>query len=253
MWQAAGDPQRAQEAVTKYLQWLGREAPNYREALRLMNEAEARATEPIISFPSAAARPVAGGGAARSAPAASDGEDPLRASPEGPAGMELAWVLAGEFTSSEAFRREQPVTQVRISRGFWLGKYEVTQDAWQAVMGSNPSYFSGRGRCPVEWVSWDDAQAFIQRLNRQAGRAVYRLPTEAEWEYAAWAGTAGDRYGNLDAINWSSENSRLRPPPVGQKAQNAWGLPNMLGNVSEWVEDWLGGYPGGSVTDPRGN
>ena len=258
VWQAAGDPQRVQEAVTKYLQLLGREAPNYLEALRLMNDAEAAATQNVNTFPSAPARPAGGGGAARSTPPApgGGGGDPLRASPEGPGGMEFAWVPAGEFrmgsTSAEANSDEQPVTQVRISRGFWLGKYEVTQDEWAGVMGSNPSRFSGCGRCPVERVSWEDVQGFIQRLNLQAGRAVYRLPTEAEWEYAARAGTTGDRYGNLDAIAVYRENNEGRTHPVGQKAPNAWGLHDMLGNVWEWVEDRYGGYPGGSVTDPTG-
>ena len=157
-------------------------------------------------------------------------------------------------TSSEAHDREQPVTRVRISRGFWLGKHEVTQSEWRGVMGSNPSYFSECGLdCPVEMVSWEDAQEFIRRLNAMDGAGTYRLPTEAEWEYAARAGTTGDRYGNLDAIAWCGGNSGGRTHPVGQKAPNAWGLYDMLGNVFELlVEDWLGDYPGGTVTDPRG-
>ena len=254
VWQAAGDSRRAQEAVTKYLQLLGKEAPNYLDALRLMNEAEAEATENIITFPSA---PTGGGGASRSAPArTAGGGDPLRTGPEGPGGMEFVWIPAGEFrmgsTSAEADSDEQPVTQVRISQGFWLGKYEVTQAEWQAVMGSNPSGFSGCGRCPVERVSWEDAQAFTRTLNTQAGRAVYRLPTEAEWEYAARAGTTGDRYGTVDAIAWYYENSGDRTHPVGGKTPNAWGLHDMLGNAWEWVDDWYGDYPGGVVTDPTG-
>ena len=132
----------------------------------------------------------------------------------GPAGMEFVWIPAGKFrmgsTSSEAFEDEQPVTQVRISRGFWLGKYEVTQAEWEAVMGSNPSSFNGCGHCPVEEVSWNDVQDFISRLNAQEGREVYRLPTEAEWEYAARAGTKGDRYGDLDAIAWYGDTSGRR-------------------------------------------
>ena len=164
---------------------------------------------------------------------------------------------AGEFqmgsTSSEVSFGEQRVTRVRISRGFWLGRHEVTQDQWQAVMGTNPSHFFGCGSCPVENVSWDDAQAFIGRLNRRAGGTRYRLPTEAEWEYAARAGTSGDRYGaNLDAIAWYDSNSGERTHPVGRKVPNAWGLYDMLGNVWEWVHDWYDGYPGGSVADPRG-
>ena len=172
-------------------------------------------------------------------------------------GIGFVRIPAGEFrmgsTSSEAESDEQPVTQVRISRGFWLGQYEVTQAEWQAVMGSNPSYFDECGRsCPVETVSWDDAQEFIGRLNGRSGGNRYRLPTEAEWEYAARAGTTGDRYGNVDAIAWYDENSGERTHPVGQKAPNAWGLHDMLGNVWEWVGGWYGDYPGGTVTDPRG-
>ena len=170
--------------------------------------------------------------------------------------MEFVWIPAGEFrmgsTSSDARDWEQPVTQVRISRGFWLGKYEVTQSEWQGVMGTNPSKFSGCGQCPVERVSWEDVQEFIRRLNAVDGAGTYRLPTEAEWEYAARAGTTGDRYGNVDAIAWYYGNNGERTHPVGQKAANAWGLHDMLGNVWEWVGDWRGGYPGGSVTDPRG-
>ena len=119
-------------------------------------------------------------------------------------------------------------------------------------MGSNPSYFDACGRCPVEEVSWHDAQDFISRLNAGEGGEVYRLPTEAEWEYAARAGTTGDRYGNLDGIAWYGDNSGRQPHPVGGKAPNAWGLYDMLGNVVEWVGDWHGDYPGSSVTDPRG-
>ena len=120
-------------------------------------------------------------------------------------------------------------------------------------MGSNPSGFPECGLdCPVERVSWEDAQEFIRRLNAMDGATTYRLPTEAEWEYAARAGTTGDRYGNLDAIAWCGENSGGRTHPVGGKVPNAWGLHDMLGNVWEWVEDWYGDYPGGTVTDPRG-
>ena len=147
-----------------------------------------------------------GGGAAAGRIASTPADAPLRAGESRVFdGMEFVWVPAGEFrmgsTSSDAFNREQPVTQVRISRGYWLGKYEVTQAEWQGVMGSNPSNFDECGRsCPVEQVSWDDAQEFIGNLNGRAGGNRYRLPTEAEWEYAARAGTTGDRYGNLDAI-----------------------------------------------------
>ena len=172
-------------------------------------------------------------------------------------GIEFVQIPPGEFqmgsTSSESQSNERPVTQVRISRGFWMGKYEVTQRQWEAVMGSNPSHFTNcGGDCPVEAVSWEDVQEFIGKLNARSGGRPYRLPTEAEWEYAARAGTTEDRYGDLDEIAWYRSNSGRTPHLVGQKAANAWGLHDMLGNVWEWVQDWYGSYPGGSVTDPTG-
>ena len=165
-------------------------------------------------------------------------------------GIEFVWIPAGEFrmgsTSRHAEDDEQPIRQVRIRQGLWLGKHEVTQAEWQRVMGSNPSRFDECGpTCPVEDVSWNDAQEFIGRLNARGGGNRYRLPTEAEWEYAARAGTTGDRYGNVDAIGWNGDNSGRRTHPVGQKGPNGWGLHDMLGNVSEWVEDcWHDSYRG---------
>ena len=230
----------AMETVTRYLTRVGRDGEFYREALELLNDAEAAKA-------AAAADAEAAAEAARR-PAGETREFD---------GMEFAWVPAGEFrmgsTSSEAENDEQPVTQVRITRGFWLGKYEVTQAAWQRVMGTNPSDNDGCGQCPVEQVSWNDAQDFIRRLNGRAGENRYRLPTEAEWEYAARAGTTGDRYGILDAIAWCVwENGGLATQPVAQKAPNAWQLYDMLGNVWEWVADWHGNYLGGTVTDIHG-
>ena len=183
-------------------------------------------------------------------------------------GMEFVWVPAGEYrmgsTGRFASSDESPVTRVRISRGFWLGKYEVTQRQWQAVMGRNPSHFRNCGReCPVERVSWNDVQAFIGRLNARSRGRPYRLPTEAEWEYAARAGTGTDTYagdvrrsrGNDPVVNriaWYDENSGKRSHRVGRKAANAWGLHDLLGNVAEWVGDRYGRYLGGAVTDPAG-
>ena len=189
--------------------------------------------------------------------ASAGGTDPVGRVPVGPAGMEFVWVPPGEFrmgsTSAGAGRNERPLTQVRISEGFWLGKYEVTQVEWEAVMGSDPSRFGNcGGDCPVERVSWEDVQGFLGRLNAREGREVYRLPREAEWEYAARAGTTGDWYGDLSAIAWYTGNSEGRTHPVGLKLPNGWGLYDMLGNVWEWVGDWYGGYPGGRVTDPGG-
>ena len=170
-------------------------------------------------------------------------------------GMEFIWIPPGEFRMGSTSLRTpdaEPVTRVQISRGFWLGKYELTQADWQAVMGTNPSEFSGCGRRPVDSVSWNDVQEFIRSLNDRAGGNYYRLPTEAEWEYAARAGTTENRYANLDAIAWYGGNSGGRTHPVGQKEPNAWGLHDMLGNVWELVQDWHGDYPGGFLIDPTG-
>jgi formylglycine-generating enzyme required for sulfatase activity len=153
---------------------------------------------------------------------------------------------------------ERPVTRVTISRPYWLGKTEVTQGQWQAVMGGNPSHFKGEN-LPVETVSWNDAMEFCRKLTereRIAGRLpegyVYTLPTGAEWEYACRAGTTGDYAGNIDEMGWHKGNSTRSTKPVGQLQANAWGLHDMHGNVSEWSADWYGTYPGGSVTDPTG-
>ena len=175
-------------------------------------------------------------------------------------GMEFVRIPSGSFEmgspGDEAGRlRGEVQHEVRISEGFWMKKYEVTQSEWEAVMGTNPSRFSDCGpQCPVERVSWYRVHAFIGRLNdRDSGTGyAYRLPTEAEWEYAARAGTTGPQYGELDDIAWFWGNSSAATHPVGQKKANAWGLHDMLGNVFEWTSDWYGAYPLGSVTDPQG-
>ena len=174
--------------------------------------------------------------------------------------MEFVWIPAGGFlmgspSHEEGRDSDERQHEVRISQGFWMGKYEVTQGEWESVMGSNPSFFNECGsRCPVEAVSWNDVQEFIRRLNERGSGSgyVYRLPTEAEWEYAARFRTTGARHGELDDVAWYSGNSGGSTHQVGQKRGNAWGLFDMLGNVWEWTGDWYGQYPAGKVTDSGG-
>jgi formylglycine-generating enzyme required for sulfatase activity len=168
-------------------------------------------------------------------------------------GMEFVPIPAGSFVmgsdkgkDKEAGDDEIPQHQVTISKPFYLGRYEVTQAQWEAMMGNNPSKFQGRNN-PVENVSWEDAQEFIKRLNAREGTNAYRLPTEAEWEYAARAGTTGiysfgDDEASLGRHAWYDDNSDEKSHPVGQKAPNAWGLYDMHGNVYEWVQDWYDGF-----------
>jgi formylglycine-generating enzyme required for sulfatase activity len=170
-------------------------------------------------------------------------------------GMEFVSIEPGSFEmgSYSGFDEEKPVHRVTISRRFQMQITEVTQGQWEAVMGSNPSYFKNCGKdCPVEQVSWNDAKVFIVRLNERNDGWLYRLPTEAEWEYAARAGTTGQFAGNLDDMAWYDANSGNTTHPVSQKQANAWGLYDMHGNVWEWVEDWYGHYPSGAATDPKG-
>ena len=179
----------------------------------------------------------------------------------------------GSFTmgspSSEAGRdSDETQHRVTITRPFYLKATEVTQGEWRAVMGSNPSNFSSCGDdCPVEQVSWQDAVKYCNALSKREGLEEcysgdrfkglsckgYRLPTEAEWEYAARAGNTTATHGALDAIAWHSGNSRSKTHPVGKKRANAWGLYDMIGNVYEWTNDWYEEkYPGGAVSDPAG-
>jgi formylglycine-generating enzyme required for sulfatase activity len=127
---------------------------------------------------------------------------------------------------------------------------EVTQAQWRAVMGNNPSHFKGDD-LPVEQVSYEDAQEFIRKLNALDPGKSYRLPTEAEWEYACRAGTTEGRYGDIDAIAWWIKNSDNQTHAVGQKQPNAWGLYDMLGNVWELCADWKGPYRVGPAGGPR--
>ena len=155
-------------------------------------------------------------------------------------GMRLVEIPGGSFDmGSTVGPGEAPVHRVTV-RSFWMGVTEVTQAQWQAVMGNNPSHFKrGDLNAPVEMVSWDDAQAFVRKLNEREPDWRYRLPSEAEWEYACLAGTAKDPYGPAEAIAWIKENSGGTTHPVGLKQPNAFGLYDMFGNVPEWTQDTL--------------
>ena len=148
---------------------------------------------------------------------------------------------------------EKPAHRVSITRSFEFGKYQVTQAEYEAVTAINPSYSKGPN-LPVEGVSWDDAQKFCEAVNRKGDGYRYRLPTEAEWEYAARAGNSSCRYGPLVEVAWSRDNSGGKTHPVGEKKPNAFGLHDTLGNVWEWVQDWysLTYYSHSPESDPQG-
>jgi formylglycine-generating enzyme required for sulfatase activity len=152
------------------------------------------------------------------------------------------------------YSREQPVHQVTLTNAYYLGRYELTQSQWVATMGSNPSFFQGSSDSasrPVEQVSWNTIQGYLSATG-------FRLPTEAEWEYACRAGTQTPFYnGSTDdstvgELAWYSSNSSGQTHAVGGKLANAFGFHDMLGNVWEWVNDWAGTYPSGAQTDPTG-
>jgi len=168
--------------------------------------------------------------------------------------IEFVRIPAGEFPmgSENGDTDEKPVHRVRITKAFEIGKCEVTQAQWGKVMGNNPSQFKGPDR-PVESVSWDDIQDFLRKLNAINDGYRYRLPTEAEWEYAARAGSTGDSE-DLALTAWYDGNSDKQTHPVGAKRPNAWGLYDMLGNVWEWCQDWYDEsyYRSSPETDPPG-
>ena len=165
--------------------------------------------------------------------------------------MRLVEIPGGSFDmGSTVGPGEAPVHRVSV-RSFWMGVTEVTQAQWQAVMGSNPSHFKEAGPdAPVEMVGWDEAQAFVRKLNEREPGWRYRLPSEAEWEYACLAGTAKDPYGPAEAIAWIKENSGGTTHPVGLKQPNAFGLYDMFGNVPEWTQD--SGIPTTRARPPTG-
>lgn len=173
-------------------------------------------------------------------------------------GMEFVKIAPGEFTmgcsegDAACTADEKPAHRVQITKPFEVAKYEVTQAQWEAVMGSNPSTIKGADH-PVETISKNDAHDFVAKLNEQHDGYLYRLPTEAEWEYAARAGSSAEP-ASLDDVAWYGANSGDTTHPVGQKKPNAWGLYDMLGNVREWVEDnyTRDYYANSPAADPAG-
>ncbi len=201
--------------------------------------------------------------------------------------QKFRWIEPGTFwmgspdDDEEAYTDEKPRHQVRLTEGYWLAETEVTQMLWSAVMGDNPKeltvvlqqlFLAVMGNnlsltrqewdaLPVEMVAWDDVPAFLTALNKRVPGLEARLPTEAQWEYAARAGTETSRYGPLDEVAWHRGNSDRTTHPVGTKAPNAWGLYDMLGNVWEWCLDYYDGgeygaraipIPGLAIEDPMG-
>lgn len=180
---------------------------------------------------------------------------------------DMVWVKGGSFTMGATSEQGRDVTdyenphQVTLS-GYYISKYEVTQALWQAVMGSNPSYVSSREgytenlQRPVECVSWSDCQTFITKLNALTGKH-FRLPTEAEWEYAARGGnrSRGYKYAGSNRVGdvaWYWGNSEDTTHPVGTKSPNELSLYDMSGNVAEWCQDWAGYYSSDSQMNPTG-
>ena len=175
--------------------------------------------------------------------------------------FDMMYVKGGTFTmgatseqGSDADDNEKPTHRVTLS-SFYIGKYEVTQALWKAVMGTNPSIWKG-DNLPVENVSWDDCQTFIRKLNALTGKN-FRLPTEAEWEFAARGGNNSRGYkfagsNNIGDVAWYSDNSGSKPHVVGTKSPNELGIYDMSGNVYEWCQDWYGSYSSASQTNPTG-
>ena len=180
-------------------------------------------------------------------------------------GMKLVLIPAGTFTMGSPVGEVGRISsemqhEVTLSKSYYLGAFEVTQNEYERVMGNNPSKSKG-AKNPVEMVSWDEAVSFCKKLSempmeKAAGRE-YRLPTEAEWEYACRAGSSkaysfGETAESLGEYAWFGVGSAVTTHPVGEKKANRWGLYDMHGNAWEWCQDWFGIYPTGAVTDPQG-
>jgi formylglycine-generating enzyme required for sulfatase activity len=189
-------------------------------------------------------------------------------------GMKFVWIPPGSFMMGspkgelrrEFLRGDETEHKVTLTRGFYMGVYPVTQEEWQEVMGKNPSRFKGEKNLPVEKVTWDDCQEFVKKLRKKdKDKKAYRLPSEAEWEYACRAGTTTPFHfgetisteqanydGNSVYGNGKKGAFRKKTTPVGTFPGNVWGLHDMHGNVWQWCQDWYGRYPKDDVTDPQG-
>ena len=170
-------------------------------------------------------------------------------------GIELITISPGSFLmgSDDVRDDEKPVHQVTISKAFLFGRYEVTAGEWKAVMGKAPPGFEA-DHFPARYITWNDAQEFIRRLNQRNDGYSYRLPTEAEWEYACRAGAKTEDPSDIELLAWYDGNSNNRLHPVGMKHANDWGFYDMRGNVSEWCQDWYDKnyYPESAGADPKG-
>ena len=204
-----------------------------------------------------AAENASAGAAAKSAGGSHKSGDVKTIVLPGGAKMEMIWCEPGSFMMgsppSEIGRFEdEPLHPVTLTKGFWLGKYEVMQEQWESVMGENRSRFKGKF-LPVDGVSWDDCQAFIRKVNVTLG-GVARLPTEAEWEYACRAGSDKPISGNgrLPDMAWYDANSNSHTHDVGKNHPNAWGFYDMHGNVLEWCSDWFSSAEESQSVDPQG-
>ena len=251
----------------RYLELTGRQGENYVDALRVMNEATAEIEEVERARERRAAEDARRWAAAERARVESERQ--LNAARAVLAQMEFVRIPAGQFrmnpSAIRGTHRGHPANyyqrrDVRITRAFDMGRYEVTESEWIAVMGSSDSSRAGIecARCPVSFVDWDEVQSFISILNIASSGPThmhtYRLPTEAEWEYAARAGENRERFvRNVAESAWFRDNSGGREHPVGLKRPNSFGLYDMIGNVREWTGDWWGFFPGRTtVEDPRG-
>ena len=275
VWNAVGAWERALAAVRRYLQLTGREGEHYLDALTVMNTATAAIDAADRERERRAAEEARRRAAAERARA--EAERQLNAARAVLARMEFVRIPAGQFRMSPSTRENmvnldgryrragsyRERRDVHITRPFEMGRYEVTASDWETVMGSLPPFYIRRrqqfggpecDRCPIV-VSWDMAQQFISLLNSASGNLhAYRLPTEAEWEYAARAGENRERFvRDVDEFAWHDDNSGDRLHAVGLKRPNGFGLYDMIGNVWEWVRDVYGYYPGGTtVEDPQG-